>query len=157
VGASAGYRNDLPISAGGVATAEVVAGGGDLRESRRGLWPDLWWVSLSGDAGPKRGRVGLGVATAYAPLAGWEHDWSPTFTVGVRALQGEFLPTGPALSFGPFISAGAAFYSDRATRQRTAYTVSLGAEYWDRQRQPSLFSLFVMVGFLYGNSIGPTS
>jgi hypothetical protein len=135
----------------------VVTGIGDLRQTHKGAWPDLLLVSLSGDAGPKRGRVGLGVQATYAPLAGWDDDWSPTFTLGIRAAQAEFLPAGAALSAGPFVSLGAAFYSDRATRQRTAYTVSLGAEYWDRQRQPSLFSLFLMVGFLYGTSIGPTS
>ena len=156
--AQGGYQTTLPGIDPGGGQLEVSAGLGDLRKAPQPAEPSQYNVDLVGHVGLSGHRLGFGLSTLWAPLAGWEHDWSPTIRVGGRALQVEWFPRASG-SVSGFAELGVAFFPDRATRKRKVYSICLGAELFGRYgiATDPVGRFWLSFGITWDSSIGPTS
>ena len=90
--AQAGYQTALPGTDPGGGQLEVSAGLGDMRNTGHPAAPIQYGLDFVGHAGTSGHRFGFGLSTLFAPLHGWDHNWSPTVRLGGRLLQIEWLP-----------------------------------------------------------------
>ena len=158
--AQAGYQTSLPGTDPGGGQVEVSAGLGDIRNHGHPAAPIQYGVDFVGHVGTSGHRFGFGLSTLFAPMHGWNFNWSPTLRLGGRVLQVEWLPKESG-SVSGFAELGVAFFPDRGTRGRTIYSVSIGAEIFGRYGIPPIppmtgrYSL--LFGITFDSSIGPTS
>lgn len=159
--AQAGYALAVPPVGPGGGALEVSAGAGDVRsEPSSVLVPQLASIDVAGHLSTSGQRLGLGASATWAPLAGWRHDWSPTLRLGARVLQVEWLPAlRPTASLSGLAELGVLFFPSHATRGRVTFGLSLAGEVFVRYGigAPPGVSLFGLVSFGYGTSLGPTS
>lgn len=158
--AQAGYVTAVPLNGGGGGSLELSVGGGDLRSKPSSVWPEHLSVDAAASLTTSGHRLGLGPSVMWVPLSGWAHDWSPTIRLGGKLLQVEWLPLQPATgSVSGLLELGVVLFPSHATRGRTSFGVSLGAEVFARYgiaAAPGV-RLFVSFSVGFGNSVGPTS
>jgi hypothetical protein len=156
--AQGGYQTTLPGIDPGGGQLEVSAGLGDFRSRSHPAAPIQYGLDLVGHAGVSGQRLGFGLSTLWAPLSGWDFNWSPTLRLGGRLLQVEWIPEASG-SLSGFAELGVALFPDRGTRKRTVYSLCVGAELFGRYGIPGpvagRFSL--LLGVTFDTSIGPTS
>lgn len=160
VRAQGGYSTSIPVSGPGGGLLEVSAGSGDLRSEPASILPEHSSVDLVGHVTSSGHRLGFGPSATWVPLSGWKHDWSPTVRLGARLLQVEWLPAlRPTGSVSGLAEVGVLFFPSHATRRRTSFGASMGAELFLRYGLPIApeVRLFLLLNVGFGTSIGPTS
>jgi hypothetical protein len=159
--AAAGYARTLNAEKANLGHVELAAGAGDFREPSKGIMPSGIELSLALDAGRDRVRGGVGGAVLWAPLAGWDHDVTPTVRAGARLLQRDWTRSlGPSPAATGFVEVGLLGLMSKETRSRSVFTLGLGAEYTKRlgtETPPGTPSVFLLLGYGYSTSVGPTS
>jgi hypothetical protein len=158
--AQVGYVNAVPVPDAGGVQLEVSDGIGDLREPATSLSPMFATIDLVGHATASSQRLGVGPSVMWAPLSGWDRDWTPTVRLALRPLQLELVRAALTGSGSGAVEVGLAWYPSQATRERMHYTVALSAEGFARYGaavDPFALRFALLLGVGYGNSIGPTS
>lgn len=157
--AQAGYQTTLPGVDPGGGQAEVSFGLGDFRSRAHWAAPIQYGIDLVGHSGVSGHRFGAGVSTLWAPMAGWNYNWSPTLRLGGRLGQVEWIPEANG-SMSGMAELGVAYFPGQGTRSRTVYSLALGGEFFGRFgiTTPPLVPRFtLLLGITFDSSIGPTS
>lgn len=156
--AQAGYQTTLPGTDAGGGNLEISAGLGDFRSRAHPAAPIQYGLDLVGHSGVSGHRVGFGLSTLWAPMAGWNFNWSPTFRLGIRPLQVEWLPKENG-SVSGIAELGVAYFPGQGTRSRTVYSLSVGTELFGRYTTPTpaSFRFSLLLAITFDSSIGPTS
>jgi len=145
-------REVTPESTGG-GEAVVRAGVGDLREEGH-AWGIESMIRLG--FAPRLARFGFGSGVQFAPLTGWDHDWTPFWRLGAYLLQLEWVRGDAGAAISPFAEAGVLFLDGQETRDRTLWTVGARFDYTARRGDDAAF-VSIFLGWGHSHSMGPLS